>query len=416
MKIARSSVQNALAPGLISVLLLVTASQAVAQKAATETDVNGNGITSPGAPVQEITLTGSDKAVTATTTSGSLSVVTGTFTEFSMPKGSVPQLLASASDGTIYQALGGANKIAQVNAASPSDSLGVKLFSIPTANSFPVGVAVAADGTVWFTQQNAHQIGRLDPKSGVITEYKTPTANSGPVGITVGHDGAIWFTEAFANKIGRLDPDKPDHIEEFTIPTPVSAPLYITRGSDGALWYVGVRSHKLGRIDPNTRAFVEYSTPTPKAGPTSVITGPDGALWISQLNADKIARFDVNMRRFTDDIPIKSEKNGPRSGPGILVNGPDGNIWFTQMLGNQIARLNPTTREIFEFSVPTAVAASSVGVADTAAEALVEAQAALGAERQLGPTAGPGGIAFSSDGTIWYSAIFADLVSRLRVN
>lgn len=414
MKIARSSVQNALASGLIPVLLLVlvTASQAIAQKAVT---ANNTGGVSTSPTVQQMTLSGADKEVAATTTSGSLAVVTGTFTEFSMPKGTVPQLMASASDGTIYQALGGANKIAQVAATSSTSSVGVKLFSIPTANSFPVGVAVAADGTVWFAEQNGHQIGHLDPKSGEIVEYKTPTANSGPVGITVGPDGAIWFTEAFANKIGRLDPEKPDAMEEFDIPTPVSAPLYITTGPDGGLWYVGVRSHKLGRIDPSTHAFAEYSTPTEKAGPTSVLAGPDGALWVSQLNADRIARFDVNRRRFTDDIPVNSQKNGPRAGPGILVNGPDGNIWFTEMLGNQIARLNPTTREIFEFSVPTAMQAGQVGPADTASEALIQAQAALGTEKTLGPTAGPGGIAFNSDGSIWYSAIFANQVSRLRV-
>lgn len=414
MKIARSSVQAALAPGLLPVLLLVvvTASQTFAQKAAAVTAPPAEG---PIAAVEQVTLTGTDRDVAATTTSGSLAVVTGTFTEFSMPKGTIPQLLAAASDGTIYQALGGANKIAQVGPPGAGNTLTVKQFSIPTPNSFPVGIVVAADGNVWFAQQNAHQIGRLNPKSGKIDEYKTPTRNSGPVGITVGPDGAIWFTEAFANKIGRLDPASPEHIEEFPIPTPVSAPLYITTGPDGGLWYVGVRSHKLGRIDPSTRAFAEYATPTAKAGPTSVITGPDGALWISQLNADKIARFDVSTRSFTDDIPLSSKKNGPRAGPGILVNGPDGNIWFTQMLGNQIARLNPTTREIHEFSVPTAIATQRVAVADTAAEALAEAQAALGSDKQLGPTAGPGGIAFSSDGSIWYSAIFADLVSRLRV-
>jgi hypothetical protein len=85
------------------------------------------------------------------------------------------------------------------------------------------------------------------------------------------------------------------------------------------------------------------------------------------------------------------------------------------MLGNQIARLNPTTREIFEFSVPTATLAGEIGPADTASEALIEAQSALGADQKLGATAGPGGLAFNSDGSIWYSAIFANQVSRLRL-
>lgn len=404
MKIARSS----LAPGLI-LSLLCFGTTTNAQKAAAQA-------TAPPGVIQQVTLMGSDKEVMATTTSGSLAVVTGTFTEFSLPQGSSPQLMAAGPDGTIYYAQGGKNKISQISNPSVDDgTLTVKEFSIPTANSFPVGIVVAPNGIVWFAQQNAHQIGRLDPATGKITEFKTPTPNSGPVGITVGADNHIWFTEAFANKIGRFNPNKPEEIEEFTIPTPVSAPLSITNGPDGGLWFVGVRSHKLGRIDPVTHAIVEYPMVTEKAGPTSVIVGSDGALWISQLDADQIARFDPRSRKFTDEIPVNSQKNGPRAGPGILINGPDGNIWFTQMFGNQIARLNPTTREIFEFSVPTSVAAAEVPVADTASEALAEAQMALGTKEQLGPTAGPGGLAFAADGSLWYTAVYAGNVSRLRV-
>lgn len=409
MKIARSLL-NALAPGLVlALLVLLTPSSAVVAQ-----NSMANGAAAP-AQSQEFTLTGADKDVVATTSSGSLARVSGTFTEFSLPKGTTPQLLTTAADGTIYYAMGGANKIGRITSSFGS-TLSLKQFNVPTANSFPVGLVVAADGTVWFAEQNASQIGHLDPKTGTITEFKTPTVNSGPVGITVGPDGALWFTEAFANNIGRLDPAKPDAIEEFSIPTAVSAPIFITNGGDGGLWYIGVRGHQLGRIDANTRAFVEFPTPSPKGGPTSVILGPDGALWVSELNADKIARFDLRSRTFTDDIPVNSRKNGPRAAPGILVNGPDGNIWFTQMMGNQIARLNPTTREIFEFSVPTSMSTSMVtGAGDTAAEALIEAQAALGSTKQLGPTSGPGGIAFSSDGSVWYTAMFAHQVSRVRV-
>ena len=98
MKIARSSVQNALASGLFPVLLLVlvTAVPAIGQRTTNNLNTSG-GSTSP--TVQQVTLSGSDREVTATTTSGSLTVVTATFTEFSMPKGTVPQLMASASDG-----------------------------------------------------------------------------------------------------------------------------------------------------------------------------------------------------------------------------------------------------------------------------------------------------------------------------
>jgi virginiamycin B lyase len=270
---------------------------------------------------------------------------------------------------------------------------------------------------VWFTEQNGHRIGRLDPRAGVITEYPTPTANSGPVGITVGPDNNIWFTEAFANKIGMFDPKDPTRIMEFRIPTVVSAPLWIASGPDGALWFVGVRSHKLGRIDPISKAIVEYQMPTPQSMPVSVITGMDGALWIAEMNGDKIARFDTKTKRFTDEILINSGKNGPRSGPGILINGPDGNIWFTQMYGNQIARLDLMSRQVHEFSVPSAppLAVATAGAADTAKQALVDANMTLPAGQTLGPTSGPGGIVFGLDGNIWYTSIFSDKVARLRV-
>jgi virginiamycin B lyase len=251
-----------------------------------------------------------------------------------------------------------------------------------------------------------------------MTEFTTPTDNSGPVGITVGPDNNIWFTEAYANKIGVLDPNNTDKIEEFTIPTPVSAPLYITSGPDGALWFVGVRGHKLGRIDPSSHAIVEYALPTPKAGPTSLIVGSDMAIWVAEFNTDKIARFDVKTRKFTDEIPIASHKNGTRSGPGILVNGPDGNIWFTEMFGNQIASLNPETKMIHEFSapsVPPKLNPVAPAAGDTAKVAQVDARMNLKAGETIGETGGPGGIVFSQDGTLWYTALFTNKVARLKL-
>ena len=301
MKIARTSRLNIQTPGLMLALLLVLAGAATAQ---------------------EVTLEGNNREVVATTISGPPVTLAGTITEYSLPKGVHPQLMAVAPDGSIFFAQAGANKIGHIPSPdAASDGLAVRQYTVPTEDSHPAGVVVTPDGMVWFTEQNGHKIGRLDPLEGKITEYPTPTPNSGPVGITVGPDNNIWFTEAYAGKIGMLDPREPSRIMEFRIPTAVSAPLWITTGPDNALWFVGVRSHKLGRIDPVSKAIVEYSTPTPKAGPVSVLLGSDGALWVAEINVDKIARFDPKSRKFTDEIFVNSGKNGPRSGPGILVNG-----------------------------------------------------------------------------------------------
>ena len=378
--------------------------------------------TTPQAQFQEITLEGVEKEEVATTISSRMAAaapsrpLTGKFSEFSLPQDAFPQLMTTAPDGSIYYAQGKGNKIGQVPAgALESGKLKVRDFPVPTADSFPQAVVVGPDGNVWFTEKTGHQIGRLDPKTGKITEFKTPTANSGPVGITVGPDNNIWFTEADANKIGRLDPNSPDRIEEFSIPTANSAPIYIATGPDRALWFVEVLGHKLGRIDPGTGQITEFPTRTRKSGPTSLVVGSDGAIWVSELNVDKIARFDVNRKAFTEEVPINSRKNGPRSGPGILVNGPDGNIWFTEMYGNQVGRLNPTTKEIQEFSAPSAVKLQGAAAAPGARNSRAAWRDANAANTQaLAPTGGPGGIVFGRDGSVWYTAMFSNKLARLE--
>jgi virginiamycin B lyase len=428
MKIARPSRLIVIAPGLILALLLFSSGTSKIEQTggAFPTLVPSAAAQQVRAAqtrrvqAQEVTLAGSAKEVAATASSGPDIALYGTFNEFGLTRGAHPQLMASAPDGSIFFAQAGANKITQIVSpgGAAADKVMARDFAVPTADSYPEGILVAPDGMVWFTEQNGHRIGRLDVLAGTITEYPTPTLNSGPVGITIGPDNNIWFTEAYAGKIGMLDPKAPDKMAEFIIPTAVSAPLYITSGPDGALWFVGVRSHKLGRIDAVSKAIVEYPLPSPQAMPTSVLLGSDGALWIAEMNADKIARFDPKSRKYTDEILVSSGKNGSRSGPGILVNGPDGNIWFTQMYGNQIARLNVMSRQLHEFSVPSALRAEEptvIGAADTAADATRDARMSLKTGEKMGPTSGPGGIVFGPDGNIWYTSIFSDKVSRLRV-
>jgi virginiamycin B lyase len=376
------------------------------------------------AKYEEVTLDGIEKedVATAVTTEGRAAAVpaerlAGKFSEFSLPSAAFPQLMTTAPDGSIYFAQGQGNKIGHIPSLTTDGSrLKTRNFAVPTPNSFPEGVVAGPDGNIWFTEKTGHQIGRLDPKTGQITEFKTPTPNSGPVGITVGPDNQIWFTEGDANKIGSLDPGNPTNIREFSIKTPNSAPLFIANGPDKALWFVEVRGHKLGRIDPGSGEIAEFPTRTPNSGPTSLVAGSDGAIWMTELNVDKVARFDVNTKKFTDEIPVNSKKNGPRSGPGILMNGPDGNIWFTEMYGNQIARLDPKTKQILEFAAPSSVklsaAAAPAAAGGSAAAAWRDTN--LRSAEALAPTGGPGGIVFGSDGSVWYTAMFANKLARLQ--
>jgi streptogramin lyase len=63
---------------------------------------------------------------------------------------------------------------------------------------------LATTQTLWFTETQGNAIGQITT-DGVVFEYAIPTAASMPIGVTHGPDGAIWFAENAANKIGRLD-------------------------------------------------------------------------------------------------------------------------------------------------------------------------------------------------------------------
>ncbi len=97
-------------------------------------------------------------------------------------------------------------------------------YPIPTANSKPAGIAVDANGIIWFTQNAGNNIGQMT-LDGLFTEFPIPTANSQPAGITAHPDGSIWFTETAGNNIGRRTLD--GLFTEYTIPTPNSGPVDI---------------------------------------------------------------------------------------------------------------------------------------------------------------------------------------------
>src|SRR2546421_11604107 len=90
-------------------------------------------------------------------------------------------------------------------------------FQLPNPNSGPTTIAIAADGTVWFTEGTGNRIGRMAPDGTGLREFELPNPGSAPRIITIGADNNIWFTEHLGNRIGRITPA--GQIVEFSIPT-----------------------------------------------------------------------------------------------------------------------------------------------------------------------------------------------------
>ncbi len=135
-------------------------------------------------------------------------------------------------------------------------------------------IVSAADGDLWFTETVGNMIARLHPADGTIKEFRIPTAKSRPAGIALGADGAVWFCESAAGKIGRITAD--GVIAEFRVPSKDAWPLGIAAARDGSLWFTEMNAGKIGRISSNGK-IAEFAVPG-GGQPGPIARAPDGTL------------------------------------------------------------------------------------------------------------------------------------------
>jgi streptogramin lyase len=101
------------------------------------------------------------------------------------------------------------------------------------------------------------------PPPAVTAQYTIPTASSAPMGIALGSDGNLWFTEFAASKLGQLLHG--GHISEQVTPTRNAEPNGIASGSGPNLnlWFTETNRGKVGQITVVGQPFVEYALPDP---------------------------------------------------------------------------------------------------------------------------------------------------------
>lgn len=225
-------------------------------------------------------------------------------------------------------------------------------FPLPNPRSGPTTIALAPDGTVWFTESGGNRIGKMNPDGSGLVEYPLPNPDSSPRIIALGADGNMWFSEHTGNRLGRITPD--GKITEFPMPTPASQPRAIALGADGNIWIGMFAAGKIGRITPQGR-ITEFAIPTPDSGPRALAAGPDGNIWFSEFNASKIGRITPDGA--ITEFPLPR----PNSGPGDITAGADGNMWFVELSGTMDGRMPDGNRvgriafdgAITEFPIPS---------------------------------------------------------------
>jgi virginiamycin B lyase len=133
---------------------------------------------------------------------GRLVPTTGQITQINLPAGSTPVGITTGPDGNMWVTEPG---LGQVAAISPSTGRLVTTYPVGTK---PYDITAGTDGLLWLTDPGSNSVISLATDGSTIS-YPVPTAHSGVLDIADGPRGQIWFSEQNANRIGRLDNTTP---------------------------------------------------------------------------------------------------------------------------------------------------------------------------------------------------------------
>ena len=116
-------------------------------------------------------------------------------------------------------------------------------------------------GNIWWTSHKTDLVGKLDPKTGIVTEYTIPLTPKGMPGthaVRIDKNDIPWFSENWSHNLNRLDPATGKvtqvHIEDAV---PLNAPGFgnFSMTPDGFVW--DSRDNNVRKIDPETGKVIE---------------------------------------------------------------------------------------------------------------------------------------------------------------
>lgn len=219
-------------------------------------------------------------------------------------------------------------------------TLQMTLFTFGNFSYSGEGLTVGSDGNLWLLESiGNNSIDRFSLKDHSLTVFPIPTQTGEAHSLTSGADGNLWFTESLAQKIGRLNP-RTGKITEYPLPPQWGeSPGMIVAGPKGDphLWFL-VDQGFLDSIDPVTGRIMQVQLPDGNAGP-ALSTGPDGNLWFfdtNQRGVSHIGRATDSAQVLCTDFHVPDPKFGTLFD---LTSGPDGNVWFTQFQDNTIGKI-----------------------------------------------------------------------------
>jgi streptogramin lyase/mono/diheme cytochrome c family protein len=236
-----------------------------------------------------------------------------------------------------------------------SNRVVVTEFELPRALQSAHDVYGDGNGNIWYTSHLSRFFGKLDTRTGVVTEYQaplTPGAQPGTHHVYVEKNGEVLISEPWSHKLLKLDPRNGEMAE-----VPVAAPFPINSAGmadfdltpDGFVWASMGGGYAAEKIDPKTGKTVQRY---PMKVPFSYdgIISQDGNFWaggaISGTAGNSAELLDIRTGQMLNLDSGDRRSAGRRGGFD-----PFGNAWFGGENGT-LVELDAKAKRIREFYPP----------------------------------------------------------------
>jgi len=278
-------------------------------------------------------------------------------------------------------------------------------YDLPRKLAMPHDVVVDSDGTAWYSDFGEQFIGKIDPKTGKVTDFPIPELKKGwPLGTldlqldkdenlwvslmyqggiakfdrktekfqiypvpkewqgnhtqqsmvspSNSHvDGKVWTNNQDTHSIYRLDitTGQYENLGEFKIPgADRTLNAYgIPSDSQNNLYLLEFGSNNIGRIDAKTKEFKVYSTVTQGSRPRRGRFDAQDRLWFAEYGANGVGMLDTKTDKIQEwRLPI------PWSAPYHVVPDKNGEVWIGSMWTDRVTRLDPKTSQFTDYLLP----------------------------------------------------------------
>jgi virginiamycin B lyase len=237
-------------------------------------------------------------------------------------------------------------------------------YALPRKSIEPHDVILDRDGMVWYSDFGAMFLGKMDPKTGKVTEYPIPVIKEGfPVGtldLEADRDGNLWVGLMYQGGVAKLD-RKTGQVQTWSVPkewqtdaTQQSFASPTFSHVDGKVWVKNSDRAQILRLDPATNSWENFGTftdPETKRtiGSYGINADHNNNLYLLDFNAAGIGILNGATKKL-DIVHTSIPNSRPRRGSVDAQN----RLWFAEYDGDAIGMLDPKTRQIKEWPVPAA--------------------------------------------------------------